>query len=186
MIRINLVSRRNPAPVRVSFDRRPRVTAACCVILTLAVVEVGWRIWSVKHELGRLSVELQGTHQEIQRLEPVLKDVAATETRRARLMEKVNLIDEWRRRRGVSVHLLDELSRALPDGLWLERVEQDGPSLVVGGQALSLAIVLDFVAGLQTFGSFEAPVEIVDSQLGGGDQGEVIRFELRAVLVGGY
>ena len=64
----------------------------------------------------------------------VLKDVAAAEMRRARLMETVDLIDEWRRRQRVTVHLLDELSRALPDGLWLERVEQDGPSLVVGGR----------------------------------------------------
>ena len=183
MIRINLLagagtgSRRRPA-----LDVGQRITLACSLILVLTVVLVGWRFWSLRQLGIELEQELAAADQEIARLTPVLEQVQASDNQRAQLAERVALIEQLRVGQGGSVRMLDELSRAVPDGLWLSELEQPTDVLVVRGQALALGALSDFVANLELSSYFGSPVEIVDSQLDETDQGEVVQFELRAMF----
>lgn len=79
--------------------------------------------------------------------------------------------------------MLDQLSRAVPEGLWLARLDQDGDDVIVEGRTLTLGALSEFVANLERSGHFEPPVEIIDSQVEETDQGEVVGFELRAGFV---
>ena len=79
--------------------------------------------------------------------------------------------------------MLDELSRAIPEGVWLVRLEQDGDDILVEGRTLTLGALSEFMANLESSGYFEPPVEIIDSQPEELDQGEVVRFELLAGFV---
>ena len=181
MIRINLlVDAGGRAGRRPVIDLGQRVTVACSVILVVTVVVIGWRFWSMRQQATQLSQELIAADQEIARLNPVLARVQASDTQRAQLALRVGLIEELREGQGGPVRMLDELSRALPDGLWLSELEQPDGALVVRGQALALGSLSDFVANLESSGYFGSPVEIVDSQLNETDQGEVVDFELRA------
>ena len=183
MIRINLLAglggRGGPRSV---IDLGQKVTVACSVILVITVVVIGWRFWSMRQQSAQLAQELLAADQEIARLNPLLAQVQASDTQRAQLAQRVGLIEELRRGQGGPVRMLDELSRALPDGLWLSELEQPDGALVVRGQALALGSLSDFVANLESSGRFGSPVEIVDSRLDETDQGDVVQFELRAAL----
>ena len=77
--------------------------------------------------------------------------------------------------------MLDEVSYAVREGLWLSELHQDD-EVVVRGRALALPALSDFLANLEASGYFQPPVEMIDSQLEETEQGEVVRFELRATF----
>jgi len=87
-------------------------------------------------------------------------------------------------RRGQSspVHVLDAVSRSVPEMLWLTQLEQKGADLTIEGRCMTLTSISDFVDNLGRSGWFKKPVEIVDSQVevGAGGAGDVIRFTVKA------
>ena len=100
--------------------------------------------------------------------------------RRAQLQLRVTLIEELRRGQVGPVQMLDQVSRNLPDSLWLTEMRQDGDALVILGRAMTLTALSDFVANLERSGYFIPPVDLIDSQLEDVAQGQVVRFEVRA------
>ena len=184
MIRINLLTgTAAPAPRRTSINLGQRVTVACSVIVVVTLMVIGWRFWSLRQESNQLQQELTAADQEIARLGPVVDRVQALDAERIRLEQRVGLVQTIRRGQAAAVHMLDQLSRAMPEGLWLAQLNQDGDDVIVEGRTLTLGALSEYLANLESSGYFEPPVEIIDSQLEVTDQGEVIRFELRAGLV---
>ncbi len=74
------------------------------------------------------------------------------------------LIEQLRQGREGPVHMLDEISRSLPDGLWLTDLKQQDDDLTITGRCTSLTALSDFVENLRLGGYFK-PVEILDSQV---------------------
>ena len=185
MTRINLLAgSAAPPPPRGSVDVVQRVTLACSVILVAMVVVIGWRFWSLRQESNQVQQELTAADQEIARLGPVVDQVERLDAERDRLEQHVELIQGLRSGQSGPVHVLDELSRAMPEGLWLAQLEQDADDIVVEGRTFTLSALSDFMANLEGSEFFDPPVEIIDSQLEETEQGEVVRFELRAQFVG--
>ena len=81
------------------------------------------------------------------------------------------------------VRMLDQLSRSLPDSLWLTEVRQEADDVTVQGRATTLTALSDFVANLESSGHFLVPVEIIDSQLQDEADRQVVRFEVKAKFV---
>lgn len=184
MIRINLLaSRAVPPPRHTSIDRGQRATLAYILIVVATVVVIGWRFWSLRQESNQLLEQLTTAEQEIARLRPAVDRVEELVAERSRLEQYVGLIHALRRSQRGPIHMLDQLSRAIPEGLWLAQLDQDGDEVIVEGRALTLSALSEFVANLERSGYFELPVEIIDSQVEETDQGEVVGFELRADLV---
>ena len=186
MIRINLLAvERDRTKRRAGIEIGQKVTIGCSVILVMTVVAIGWRFWSLRQQAAQLVQEITAADQEIQRLAPVLDQVTEADARRAQLAERVALIEQLRVGQDGPVRMLDQVSRALPDGLWLTELRQEPTMIVVQGRATTLTALSDFVANMELSGYFTPPVEIVDSQLEqaqGQTQGEVVRFELRATF----
>jgi Tfp pilus assembly protein PilN len=81
--------------------------------------------------------------------------------------------------------MLDEISRSLPDMLWLTEVKQQGADLTITGRCTSLTALSDFVDNLKLGGYFK-PVEILDSQVEGTPPAGVsalTRFSIKATFV---
>ena len=57
--------------------------------------------------------------------------------------------------------MLDELSKALPEMLWLTQLKQDGGELTIEGRCTTLTALSDLVANLEHSRYFRKPVEIV-------------------------
>ena len=75
--------------------------------------------------------------------------------------------------------LIDDLSAALPDFVWLYSVSRNGNTVLLRGSTNSLGAVAEFLANLQARPAFLS-VSLVDSY----EQDNKIGFEIKAVLAG--
>ena len=182
MIRINLLGvERKHAKRQAGLDLPQKAAIACSVILLATVALVGWWYWSLDQQAARLEQEIAAAQQETQRLGAILEDVKGFQARRAELQQRVALIEELRNGQSAPVRLLDEVSRSVPDRLWLTELRQEDNEVTLTGRAMSLTSISDLVSNLETSGYFRRPVEIVDSQvvLEQEEGIEVVRFSVK-------
>jgi len=190
MIRINLISqtrekprRRVPAATLVGSGQK--ITVACTLILALAALGTGWWYWSLRKEAAKLTDDIAAAEAETRRLQALIVQVRQFETRKVQLQERVTLIETLRRSQSSPVHVLDAISRSVPDLLWLTQLDQKGADLTIEGRCMSLTSISDFVDNLGRSGWFKKPVEILDSHVesGSATAGELIKFTVKAQVV---
>ena len=185
MIRINLLSseRQKAARRAPTFDIGKQVTLLCSLILVLGAAGIGWWYWSLTQEAAAVEQEIAASQQEVARLRPIIAEVSKFEARRQQLQQRVQLIEQLRKGQGVPVQLLDQVSRSLPDMLWLTAMTQKGADVTIEGRSTTLVALSDFVGNLGTTDFFKKPIEIVDSQVESQSQGpETIKFTVKAQL----
>jgi type IV pilus assembly protein PilN len=188
MIRINLISQTREKPRRRAAIGRvgsgQKITVACTLILALAALGVGWWYWTLRAEANQLTDDIAAAEQETARLQTLIVQVRQFEARKTQLEQRVTLIEVLRRGQSSPVHVLDAVSRSVPDMLWLTQLEQKGAELTIEGRCMTLTSISDFVDNLGQSGWFKKPVEIIDSQLevAPGGAGDVIRFTVKALV----
>ncbi len=187
MIRINLLAV-DRGSTKKAVVRTPGVTAAqrvtigAALILLGTIVGVGWWFWSIRAQGQKLDDDIAQAEKEANQLRSVLAQVQKFETRKAQLQQRVTLIEQLRRGQNAPVHVLDELSRALPDRLWLVSILQRGNDFTIEGRTTTLTGLSDFVTNLEASSWFKKPVEIVDSSVDQGPNGDLVRFSVRATM----
>lgn len=184
MIRINLLAvERERTRKRALIPAAHRVTIAASLVLLVTVLGIGWWFWYLHQESARLDAEIARAEIETQQLRGVLAQVQKFESRKAQLQQRVTLIEQLRRGQGGPVHVLDEISRSLPERLWLTAIEQKDSEFTLTGMTTSLTAVSDFIANLETTRWFKKPVEIIDSQVQSDTRtGDLFKFSLKAVF----
>jgi type IV pilus assembly protein PilN len=183
LIRINLLTvDRERAKRKAKFQIGQKVTVGCSLILVAAALVVGWWFWALQRQSADLDQQIADAERERQRLQSVIQQVAQFEARRAQLQQRVTLIEELRKGQTGPVHLLDQISKALPEAMWLTDLRQAGTEIMIEGRCTSLNSLSDFVSGLEASNLFERPVEIVDSRVEAATQTspELIRFQVKA------
>ncbi len=185
MIRINLlVVDRQGASKRVLLPAAHKVTIGATIILLGTAALIGWWFWSLRTQSLQLDVELLAAEAETRQVRSVLEQVRKFESQKALLQQRVTLIEQLRTGQSGPVHVLDEISKSLPDRLWLNDLVQTGQEFTIGGMTDSLTAVSDFVANLESTRWFKKPVEIVDSQVqNDAKAGDLIRFQVKAQFV---
>jgi type IV pilus assembly protein PilN len=186
VIRINLLSvDRERAKRRAKFQIGQKVTVGCSLILVAAALLVGWWYWSLQSESTNLDQRIADAQQETVRLQSLIQQVQQFEQRRARLQQRVTLIEQLRKGQSGPVHMLDQISRSLPEATWLVEMKQQGDDVTLDGRCTSLTALSDFVANLESSHYFQQPVEIVDSQVEPATTttSELIRFSVKAKFV---
>jgi len=186
MIRINLLSQAREKPRRRAstglVGSGQKITVACTLILALAALGVGWWYWTLRAEANQLTDDIAAAEQETARLQTLIVQVRRFEERKRQLEQRVTLIEVLRRGQSSPVHVLDAVSRSVPEMLWLTQLDQKGAELTIEGRCLTLTSISDFVDNLGRSGWFKKPVEIIDSQLevATGGTGDTIRFTVKA------
>ena len=186
MIRINLLETdRGASKGGVSgIDLAQKITVIGSLILLLAVVGIGWRYWALGQENAAIARDLADARAEEARLQEILKQVQEFEAQRAQLQQRLSLIDELRRGQSAPVHMVDQISRALPEMTWLTGLRQSGYEVTIEGRCLSLTSLSDFIGNLEASRYFQRPVEIVESSVvPGTDAGpDLIQFSIRGTF----
>jgi type IV pilus assembly protein PilN len=185
MIRVNLVEPRRPVETRLSaFDLAQRVTHVGGAILVITALAIGWRYWDLSRAQATLEADIAAAQREEAQLASILQQVQSFETRRQQLQQRVALIDELRKGQAAPVHMIDQVSRALPEGMWLTRLQQAGYDVTIEGECLSLTALSDFVGNLEASLYFKRPVEIIDSEVvpARENRPDVIRFSVKGTF----
>ena len=184
MIKINLLAvDRERAKRKAKFQIGQKITVGCSLILVAAALGVGWWYWYLQSASANLDRQIVNAEGEKARLMNVIQQVQQFEARRAQLQQRVTLIEQLRKEQTGPVHLLDEVSRALPDSMWLTTLAQKMNEVAIDCQCTTLTALSDFVGALEASNLFERPVEIVDSQVQPPAQAglpELIKFSVRA------
>lgn len=85
---------------------------------------------------------------EIKTLDDRIVKIKDLESTKAKLLARMNVIQELQSNRPVSVHLMDELVRTLPDGVHLNKFTQKGADLTMEGVAQSNARVSAYMRNI--------------------------------------
>jgi type IV pilus assembly protein PilN len=187
MIRINLLAaeREKSKKKAVTLGTTgQKMTVGCSLLLLLAVLFIGWRYWAVTRDSNALDAEIAAAQSETSRLHSVILQVQQFEQRKAQLQQRVVLIEQLRKGQTGPVHMLDQISRALPQMLWLTELKQAGGDVLIDGRCTTLTGLSEFVSNLEASGYFKRSIEIVDtrSEVAGTPPAEVIRFTIKAVF----
>lgn len=183
MIRINLLpADREKAKKKAPVGAGNKMVFGCSAILVIALGVMGWRYWTVTRDSTALDAEISTAQQETARLHSVIQQVQQFEQRKAMLQQRVVLIEQLRKGQTEPVHMLDQISRAMPPMLWLATLKQIDDSVLIDGRSTSVTGVTDFVSNLEASGYFKKSTDIVSSQTEpmSTPPGELVRFSIRA------
>jgi len=119
--------------------------------------------WLQSNKLRDLDTRIAADEKRQRDLQAIAAQVAQFQQKKAILENKVLVIEQLRLSQKSPVHMLDEVSKALPDYVWLTSLDETKGSLKFAGQSNSLAAVADFISALQRSGWFPA-VDLGTSQ----------------------
>jgi type IV pilus assembly protein PilN len=151
MIRINLLPvRAAQKRARLQGQLAVMVLALISVIVICAMVytSMAVRIASQKKEVARIE-------KKINDLKKVIGEVATIKQLQKEYQAKLDVLEDLKQRKSGPVHLLDEMSRVLPEKLWLEDFRESGGSISIKGIGLNEATVARFMKELEVSPYYE-------------------------------
>ena len=159
MIRINLLPARE-ARRRVELRQQIRVAV---VVVLLTVGGGAWAYITQESNLEIRQQELAQVEAEIKRLEAIIKEVQKFENQKALLDKKVGAIQDIKTKQRRPARLLDDLSRSLPDQMWLVSIKDTGVGVQISGKSFDNVGIAAFMENLERSSSFGS-VELIESK----------------------
>lgn len=146
MIRVNLLPHR--AIKRKALQRQFFVIAGMVGVLGIAV-------WFAVHTMLLGKIENQSARNklletEIVELDKQIEEIKKLREQTAQLLARKKVVESLQANRAEAVHLLDELVRQLPDGVYLSSVKQTGQKVAIMGYAQSNARVATLMRNLES------------------------------------
>ena len=167
MIKINLLAE-GKRPVAVRKTRAAAAPAGgsriewavwALVLFTLfgALVFAGWW-WMLDRQIKDNDREIARAEEEVKQLEEIIRQVEEFKRQKAELEHKIAVIQELRANQRGPVRVMDEISRALPELLWIDRMNVGPSSITVTGRAFNSNAVANFIENLDRVPEFDEPV----------------------------
>ena len=121
---------------------------------------------------------------EVSRLDGQIKDIASLRAEINALKARLRAIEDLQTDRNVPVHLLNELARLSPEGLYLKSLTQTAGDVVLSGLALSNERVSELMRNVSQGGAWLERPELIEvksalAELQGRERGRVYEFSLR-------
>lgn len=186
MIQINLLPHREWARKKRREQFYAQVGLSVVIGGLIGALVFGAYQWQIDAQEGRNRL----LRDEIAKLDLQIKDIAGLQTQLNALKSRQAGVESLQADRNLPVHLLDELVRQLPEGVYLRSMRQDGMAITIAGVAQSQERVSEL---LRNFGSQSAwlnqpqLVEIVAGSvaLDRGQQRRAFNFTVRLTLTKG-
>lgn len=183
MIKINLLSEgRQPAvaraagPVRVGGGGMAGENTAAYILGAIAIVGVLVTLGHfllLRGELNALNEKIVEAEKEVAILAPIIKEVEEFKSKKAELERKIRVITDLRANQRGPVQIMDKISRALPELLWLDAMTFKSNSVTLSGEAFNTNAVAAFIDNLDTVPEFKEPVLVKTTE-----KGPVYSFEI--------
>ena len=105
--------------------------------LVAAIAVVGLTMFSYGQMINGQKARNARLQAEIVELDKSIEEIDGLEAQKARLLARMEIIEQLQRSRPEIVHLFDEVTRQLPDGVYLTGMKQSGTAVEVTGIAQS-------------------------------------------------
>jgi type IV pilus assembly protein PilN len=162
MIKINLVAE-TPAAATTKTER-PQFSLGAkqgdiilLIVLAVALIVVGTQWYLLSHNRSELQEVERQRRKERDELLVYIKRVEELEAKRDALRHKINVINELKRNQQGPVRILDEVSRALPELVWLTQLKLKGNNVELNGTAMDENAVANYISNLEASPFFDEP-----------------------------
>ncbi len=183
MILINLLPHREAARKRRKEAFYATLGAAALFGLLLAGATFLW------YQAGISSQQSKNTYlqSEIKKLEAEIKEISTLQTEIAALRARQQAVEDLQGDRNLPVHLLNELVRQLPDGVYVMSMKQENQAVTLQGTAQSNERVSELLRNLGNNSPWLVKPELVEITAGTvtlspRDQRRVANFTMRIGL----
>ncbi|MFW6140409.1 MAG: PilN domain-containing protein [Acidobacteriota bacterium] len=190
MIRINLLKpgkkEVSEAPAAPEPEIREKKTQLPYMLIFLLVfVLIGALYLIQKRETDNERALLEDAKAEKQSLQYVTAKLEEMEKQKQVLSRKINLINRLKARQGTGVIIMDELSRNLPDWVWLTEVDFKDFNILIKGKSLSNNLIADYISNLEGSKYF-SNVSLISSTLRETRNNKYLEFSLNTQFVFPY
>lgn len=175
MIKINLLSEgKRPAAVRKGKQAAQLLQGQDIglwllgggVLVGLIALALSW--WLLAATIKRKDDEIAEAQRRVDELAAVIKEVEEYKAKKAELERKITVINDLKLSQRGPVRIMDDVSRALPELLWLDRMSVADSTIEIEGRAFNHNAVASFMDNLDNFPEFEEPIlKDLQEQTGG-------------------
>ena len=145
MIKVNLL------PVR--RKRKPKPLPGFVVTMVLATIIVGivmaYLVFFFNSRLETKKEKFSANEKKIAELKEKIKAVENFEQANKLFQQKTSIIEQLRKNQSIPVKLLDEISKLLPNGVWLQTMTVAGENINIDGYAFANSDVVAYVDNLK-------------------------------------
>jgi type IV pilus assembly protein PilN len=184
VIRINLLTEAKAAAARKKTPILPTGARLNNIVfiagLALGVLYIAIMGLILTSKRRQLDEDIGRARLEAARLKSIIEEVQGYEQKKANLQAKIDLINSLKINQKGPVRLMDEISRALPDLVWLSSLDVSGGQIVMRGRTLSPNAVSTYLENLKKSPYFKEPV-FKNLGLEGGGQG-IYAWEMTLVF----
>jgi type IV pilus assembly protein PilN len=183
MILINLLPHREAAKLKRKESFFVSLLASALLGGLLAVLIFVWYQVQITEQQARNTV----LRSENARLDIQIKEVATLEKEISGLRSRQEAVEDLQTERNLPVHLLNEIVKQVPDGVFIKNLKQDGPSVSLTGAAQSNERVAELLRNLSSENPFVTKPELIEivagtTSLTPKDQRRVANFVVRVQL----
>ena len=162
MIRINLLTEARSAAARKKSPFLPSGARLNNLILmggaAAGLLYIGIMALVLTSRSKNLDEEIARAQEEVARLKSIIDEVKGYEDKKASLEAKIQLINNLKTNQKGPVRLMDEISKALPDLVWLSELTVSGDQVSLKGRTLSPNAVATYLENLKKSPFFAEPV----------------------------
>ena len=188
MIRINLLKPERKeigetpvAPVP-EFKERKRQPFAALIVL-LALVAIAALFFYQRDALTKENDLLRAAQAEKKTLQDVVVKLEELEKQKSLFERKIRVITQLQSRQENAVIIMDELSKHLPNWLWLTELSFSVQQIRVKGRAVSNNLIADYIFSLEESPYFRN-VNLISSTQRRVRNNQYLEFSLTAIFVG--
>lgn len=180
MILINLLPHREAARKR----RKETFYASLGAAALLGVLLAGGAYVWYQTQISAQQVKNTFLNSEITKLESEIKEISTLQSEIAALRARQTAVEDLQGDRNLPVHLLNELVRQLPDGVYLTSMKQDNETVTLQGMAQSNERVSELLRNLGNNSPWLVKPELIEItsasvNLTPRDQRRVANFTMR-------
>jgi len=161
MIKVNLLVEKKPAKAKkqaaaksgASSNTGHNVLLSLLIIGGLALA-FGWNL-KIDGNIDELNVKIEEQNAELERLAAIRAKGEEYKAKKELLARKIDLITDLKKKQARPVHIMDELSKQLPDFVFLDSMSALNNKLAISGRATNYQAVSRFYVNLSESGRFD-------------------------------
>lgn len=165
MVKINLlaegkrpiISRRAKQPgLQLSGANAANMMMAALTVVGLLASAIWYFV--LESRIKEKDAAIQVAQKEVDELKQVIAEVENFKKRRDELNRKIKVITDLKANQRGPVQIMDEVSRALPELIWLANMDVAPKAINLRGTALNMSAVANFIENLDRVEPFFEPV----------------------------
>jgi type IV pilus assembly protein PilN len=162
MIKINLLSSQKAKKTRKKIEIQSQLILAS-VVLSVILLIWGY-VWILLNEkVDHLQSNKAKLTTELGALKAKVKEVENYERDKKVVEDKIKIIQQLRKNQSIPVFLLDEVSKSLPERVWLVGLVEQGGTVDLEGRATTNGEIVDFINNLKKSALFK-DIQILESR----------------------